>query len=32
MTLHTVFLWLYSSMASLVFGATVYEALVVHPA
>ena len=32
MTLHTVFLWLYSAMASLVFGATVYEALVVHPA
>src|ERR1043165_6972495 len=32
MTLHTVFLWLYSTMASLVFGATVYEALVVHPA
>lgn len=32
MTLHTVFLWLYLAMASLVFGATVYEALVVHPA
>jgi len=32
MTLQTVFLWLYSAMASLVFGATVYEALVVHPA
>jgi len=32
MTLHTVFLWLYSAVASLVFGATIYEALVVHPA
>src|ERR1700757_1919085 len=32
MTLHTMFLWLYSAMASLVFGATVYEALAVHPA
>jgi hypothetical protein len=32
MTLHAVFLWLYSAMASLVFGAAVYEALVVHPA
>ncbi|HLH31157.1 MAG TPA: anthrone oxygenase family protein [Terriglobia bacterium] len=32
MTLNTVFLWLYSGMASLVFGATVYETLVVHPA
>ena len=32
MTLQTASLWLYSAMASLVFGATVYEALVVHPA
>jgi hypothetical protein len=32
MTLHTVFLWLCSAMAYLVFVATVYEALVVHPA
>jgi hypothetical protein len=32
MTLQTAGLWLYSAMASLVFGATVYEALVVHPA
>ena len=32
MILHTMFLWLYSAMASLVFGAAVYEALVVHPA
>lgn len=32
MTLYEVFLWLYSAMASLVFGATVYETLVVHPA
>ena len=32
MTLQTASLWFYSAMASLVFGATVYEALVVHPA
>ena len=32
MTLQTASLWLYSAMASVVFGATVYEALVVHPA
>ena len=32
MTLQTVLLWLYSAIASLVFGATVYEALIVHPA
>src|SRR5262245_65700748 len=32
MTLQTAGLWFYSAMASLVFGATVYEALVVHPA
>src|ERR1051325_785784 len=32
MTLQTASLWRYSAMASLVFGATVYEALVVHPA
>ena len=32
MTLQTASLWLYSAMASLVFGAAVYEALVVHPA
>ena len=32
MTLYTATLWLYSVMASLVFGASVYETLVVHPA
>ena len=32
MTLQTAALWLYSAMASVVFGAAVYEALVVHPA
>jgi Anthrone oxygenase len=32
MTLQTAVLWLYSAMASLIFGAAVYEALVVHPA
>jgi hypothetical protein len=32
MTLDTMVLWLYSAMASVVFGAAVYEALVVHPA
>ena len=32
MTLPTAALWFYSVMASVVFGATVYEALVVHPA
>ena len=32
MTLQTASLWFYSAMASLVFGAAVYEALVVHPA
>jgi hypothetical protein len=32
MTLQTAGLWLYSALASLEFGATVYEALVVHPA
>ena len=32
MTLDTAVLWFYSVMASLVFGASVYETLVVHPA
>ena len=32
MTLDTTVLWFFSFMASLVFGATIYEALVVHPA
>jgi Domain of unknown function (DUF1772) len=32
MTLQTASLWFYSAMASLVFGAAVYEAIVVHPA
>ena len=32
MTLYTTALWLYSILASLVFGASVYETLVVHPA
>jgi hypothetical protein len=32
MTLYATVLWLYSVMASLVFGASVYESLVVHPA
>jgi hypothetical protein len=32
MTLYTTALWFYSVMASLVFGASVYEGLVVHPA
>ena len=32
MTLYTPVLWFYVVMASLVFGASVYEALVVHPA
>ena len=32
MTLYTTVLWFYSVMASLVFGAGVYENLVVHPA
>jgi len=32
MTLYTPVLWFYSVMASLVFGASVYEAVVVHPA
>jgi len=32
MALYATVLWLYLAMASLVFGATVYEALVVHPA
>ena len=32
MTLQTASLWFYSAMASLVFGASIYEALVVHPA
>ena len=32
MTLYTVALWLYSAMATLVFGASAYETLVVHPA
>jgi hypothetical protein len=32
MTLYTSVLWFYAVMASLVFGATVYETLVVHPA
>lgn len=32
MTLYTPALWFYVGMVSLVFGATVYEALVVHPA
>ena len=30
--LYTTVLWLYMAMASLVFGASVYETLVVHPA
>ena|SRR6185312_820481 len=32
MTLYTLVLWFYAVMASLVFGASVYETLVVHPA
>lgn len=32
MTLQMASLWLYSAMASVVFGASVYESLVVHPA
>jgi len=32
MSLYTTVLWFYSVMASLVFGASVYESLVVHPA
>ena len=32
MTIYTITLWLYAVMASLVFGATIYETLVVHPA
>ena len=32
MTLYTIALWFYSVLASLVFGASVYETLVVHPA
>ena len=32
MTLYTIALWFYSILASLVFGASVYETLVVHPA
>ena len=32
MTLYTTALWFYTVMASIVFGASVYEALVVHPA
>lgn len=32
MTLYTLVLWIYSLMVSLVFGASVYETLVVHPA
>ena len=32
MTLYMPVLWIYVVMVSVVFGATVYEALVVHPA
>src|SRR5215831_8407554 len=32
MTLYTSVVWFYSAMASLVFGASIYESLVVHPA
>src|SRR5690242_21395636 len=32
MTLYTPVLWFYAVLVSLVFGASVYEALVVHPA
>ena len=32
MTLYTSVLWFYAMMVSLVFGASVYETLVVHPA
>jgi hypothetical protein len=32
MTLYTIALWFYCILASLVFGASVYESLVVHPA
>ena len=32
MTLYSTVLWVYSVMASLVLGASVYESLVVHPA
>ena len=32
MTLYATALWLYAAMASLVFGASIYETLVVHPA
>src|SRR5262249_15778957 len=32
MTLYATVLWLYAAMASLVFGASIYESLVVHPA
>ena len=31
MTFYAPVLWLYSVMVSVVFGASVYEALVVHP-
>jgi hypothetical protein len=32
MTLYTTVLWFYSVMVSLVFGASIYESFVVHPA
>jgi len=32
MTLYTSVLWFYAVMVSLVFGASVYETVVVHPA
>ncbi len=32
MTLYTTALWFYSVMASLIFGAGLYESFVVHPA
>jgi hypothetical protein len=32
MTLYTTVLWFYAVMVSLVFGASIYESLVVHPA
>ena len=32
MTLYTTALWFYSVMASLIFGAGMYESFVVHPA
>lgn len=30
--LYTTFIWIYTTLASVILGATIYEALVVHPA